>query len=226
MDKSVYSLVLMDDLVHAVDQLAYERSTSRSNLINQILAEYLSFSTPEMRMKNIFDCVEQMMADMEPFQVQFQPSDAMISIRSALRYRYNPTIRYALELYRSSEPAVGEVRISMRTQSQPLIKILTEFFVLWSDLEDKLIGPRYSGGHVPCRIEPGRFIRVFTLPRQKEHRTNEGIAAAIGEYISFFDTSLKYYFSAQNAQSGQNDLNTAAVLEQNYRDYMQNEVMI
>lgn len=221
MDKSVYSLVLMDDIVHAVDKLAYERNTSRSNLINQILAEYLSFSTPEMRMKNIFDCVEQMMADMESFQVQFQPSDAMISIRSALRYRYNPTIRYVLELYRSCEPTVGEVRISMRTQSQPLITILMNFFDFWAELEDRIIGSRFPGGHVPCRIETGRYIREFTMPREKVQQTNEGIAEAIGEYIQFFDTSLKYYFAELD------DLDTAvAVLEQNYRNYMQHEVMI
>ena len=39
MNKSVYSLVLMDNVVGEVDELAYEMGTSRSNLINQILAD-------------------------------------------------------------------------------------------------------------------------------------------------------------------------------------------
>ena len=39
MNKTVYSLVLSDDVVEAVDRMAYARGTSRSNLINQILAE-------------------------------------------------------------------------------------------------------------------------------------------------------------------------------------------
>ena len=39
MGKSVYSLVLMDEVVDAIDQMAYRNNTSRSNLINQILAE-------------------------------------------------------------------------------------------------------------------------------------------------------------------------------------------
>lgn len=221
MDRSVYSLVLIDDIVRAVDKLAYERSTSRSNLINQILAEYLSFSTPEMRMKNIFDSVEQMMAEMEPFQVQFQPSDAMISIRSALRYRYNPTIRYVLELYRSYEPTVGELRVSMRTQSQPLIKILMEFFDFWAKLENRMIGSYFPGGRVPCRIEAGRYVREFSMPLEENQQTNEGIAAAIGEYIQFFDTSLKYYFA------GLDDLDsTATLLKNNYQDYIRHEVII
>ena len=41
MSKSVYSVVLMDDVVDAVDRLAYEAVTNRSNLITRFLAEYL-----------------------------------------------------------------------------------------------------------------------------------------------------------------------------------------
>ena len=54
MKKSVYSLVLMDDVVEAIDRMAYSMNTSRSNLINQILAERVSYVTPEMRMRDIF----------------------------------------------------------------------------------------------------------------------------------------------------------------------------
>ena len=54
MNKSVYSLVLSDEVVDAIDRLAYSMNTSRSNLINQILAEKLSLMTPEMRMRQIF----------------------------------------------------------------------------------------------------------------------------------------------------------------------------
>ena len=37
MKKSIYSLVLMDEVIRAVDEQAYRLGTSRSNLINQIL---------------------------------------------------------------------------------------------------------------------------------------------------------------------------------------------
>ena len=49
----------MDNVVSEVDKLAYELGTSRSNLINQILAEYVRYTTPEMRMRAIFDEMEQ-----------------------------------------------------------------------------------------------------------------------------------------------------------------------
>ena len=41
MKKSVYSLVLSDNVVRAIDDLAYKMGTNRSNLINSILAEKL-----------------------------------------------------------------------------------------------------------------------------------------------------------------------------------------
>ena len=99
MNKSVYSLVLMDNVVGEVDKLAYEMGTSRSNLINQILAEYVRYTTPEMRMRAIFDEMEKLMQGVDSFQIQPQPSDAMLTIRSALRYKYktpHPLRRRAL----------------------------------------------------------------------------------------------------------------------------------
>ena len=39
MSKSVYSLVLTDEIVQAIDSLAYRMNTSRSALIDRILAD-------------------------------------------------------------------------------------------------------------------------------------------------------------------------------------------
>jgi hypothetical protein len=221
MGRTVYSLVLADDIVAAVDRLAYERSTSRSNLVNQILAEYLSCPTPEMRMKSIFDSVEQMIAELDSFQVQFQPSDAMISMRSALHYRYNPTIRYVLELYRETGPTVGELRVSARTQSPSLIQALTGFFTFWAELEESLIGSRFPADIDFCRVESGRYVREFLTPREEALRTEEGVANAIADYIQFFDTSLKRYFAGSDDPES-----ICADLEDAYRSHMKHAAII
>ena len=94
MKRSVYSLVLMDDVVRQIDKVAYSMNTSRSNLINQILAEYVCCPTPEQRTKDVFEQITQLMLGNDGFQIQQQPSDALLSLRSALRFKYNPTIRY------------------------------------------------------------------------------------------------------------------------------------
>ena len=62
MSKSVYSVVLMDDVVDAVDRLAYEAGTNRSNMINRILAEYVQLATPEQRMQDIFSSIRMLSA--------------------------------------------------------------------------------------------------------------------------------------------------------------------
>ena len=51
------------EIVDRIDSLAYERGTNRSNLINQILAEYVSYTTPEMRMHAIFEEMEKLKAE-------------------------------------------------------------------------------------------------------------------------------------------------------------------
>lgn len=213
MNKSVYSLVLMDSVVAEVDKLAYEMGTSRSNLINQILAEYVRFTTPEMRMHAIFEEMEKLMAGVESFQIQPQPSDAMMTIRSALRYKYKPTIRYSVELYRTYDNAVGELRVSFRTQSQPLIEMLTRFFELWAGLEAhyreqlSLPSAQYS-------VEMGRLVRKFLLPR-KIDCTEQQIADGMSDFIRMFDASLKSYFAASGDEE-----EALPQMEALYRNYL------
>ena len=45
MKKTLYSLVLNDEVVREVDALAHRMGTNRSNLINQILAVYVNYIT-------------------------------------------------------------------------------------------------------------------------------------------------------------------------------------
>ena len=89
MKKSVYSIVLMDDVIREVDKQAYLLGTSRSNLINQILAEHLSCVTPEMRMREIFDSLTGFISS--SFTVQEQRSASLLTMKTALEYKYRPT---------------------------------------------------------------------------------------------------------------------------------------
>ena len=49
MKRSMYSLILSDDIVAAVDALAAQKGTSRSNYINQVLAKHVQCITPEQQ---------------------------------------------------------------------------------------------------------------------------------------------------------------------------------
>ena len=218
MNKSVYSLVLMDDVVAAIDQMAYRQNTSRSNLINQILAEHVSLSTPEKRMRDIFSSLEQFMD--ETFQIQTQPSDAMLSIRSPLRYKYKPTIRYQVELYRNPGPALGKVKVSFRTQNAALIRAIDDFFRFWIILEQHYLKDIYPDG-IRYELEPGRFTRELQMPPDVMQMTSEDLGNRIAAYVQMLDDLIKIYFAALDHSS-----DTAALLEAKYRSYQKKSPVI
>ena len=207
MGRSVYSLVLSDDVIREVDRAAYAMNTSRSNLINQILAEYVSYTTPEKRMKDIFDSLTTIISSNEPFLIQSQGSDALLSIRSPLQVKYNPTIKYTVELFRDRESNVGELRIMTRTQSGGLLDQLQEFFLLFCAIESAYsqIAPQYQIGR-------GKFIRKFIL--RDPAMNSEEIGRAIGWYIQTVDRALNAYLNAMPSQR-------QAAVEEIYRRYLQ-----
>lgn len=188
MNKSVYSFVLTDDVVAEIDRIAYENGTSRSNTVNQILAEYVSYDTPEKRIREVFSEVENLLTGSSRFQVMMQPSDSMFSLRSALAYKYNPTVRYSVELNRNLQPAIGELRVSVRSQSSALRLYMLQFFKLWSRIEQNLVG------HVECAMADDRYIRRLAVAEDRK-LDNEALGQAIAEYIRLFDTALKLFFN-------------------------------
>ena len=121
MDKSLYSLVLMDQVVAEIDKLAARAGTNRSNLINQILADYVSVSTPEKQIDSIFRSMEQLLSQTSELIPFVTPNQLSMSMKSSLQYKYRPTIRYSVQLYRVPEEAIGELTVNFRTQSQSLL---------------------------------------------------------------------------------------------------------
>ena len=90
MKKTLYSLMLSDDVVRAVDERAHSLGTNRSSLINQILADYVSITTPERRINDIFHAVEQMLAPSRELVPFFSPRALTMSLKSSLEYKYRP----------------------------------------------------------------------------------------------------------------------------------------
>ena len=189
-NKSVYSLVLSDEIVQEIDRLAYEAGASRSAMVNQILADSVRYTTPEKRMREVFSAIEQMLIG-SVFEPQLQPSESMFSLRSALDYKYNPSVRYSVELYRNALPMLGELRVSIRSQNSALVLALLQFFKLWTRIETAYIG------RVECAIEDGRYVRKLRLSESSQP-TNEQIGEGIAGYINLLDSAMKLYFQNNN----------------------------
>lgn len=190
MKKCMYSLMLSPDVVREIDILADKQNTNRSNLVNQILAEYVSLITPEKHVKNIFDVVEQMFGQKSNFLFYSQPNDLTMSIKSSLKYHYRPTIRYEVEMYRMPKETIGQLKILYRTQSPELLVELTRFFKIWMRLEELYISNLFDKDAISYGLENGKFTRTFAVPNHFDYSEND-IGNAIGNYIATFDEMLK-----------------------------------
>ena len=194
MKKTLYSLMLNDEVVREVDQLAHRLGTNRSNLINEILAEYVNYTTPEKRINDVLSAIQEMMrpsADLIPY---FAPHTCSMSLKSSLEYKYRPTIKYEVELYRGLEENIGSLSVLFRTQSPELIEGMTAFFRLWTQIETAHLAHRLN---TPLSYElyDGRFTRNLTPP--DVDCGSDELASAIGEYIRLFDKLLKGYLTGR-----------------------------
>lgn len=237
MKKNVYSLVLSEDVIAAVDRLAYQHSTNRSNMINQILAEYVSYVTPEKRMQQILQQVEALLNGQDTFQVMVaNSSDSMLSLRSALAYKYNPTVRYSVELYRSNTAntadtanpaAVGALKVSLRTQNANLILTMQQFYELWIRLEQHYLGQSGPGGRRSYTVEGGRMTRELrpalatgaangNIRSNAAAMTEQALGQAIARYVQTLDQCMKVYFYNLDNPNG-----AIREIENRYATYLQ-----
>ncbi len=208
MAKVLCSLMLDEDVLREVDAAAHRQGLNRSYLINQILADYASVLTPERRVENIFRSVEQLLAptpDLVPF---FAPNAMTMSLKSALAYRYRPTVKYEVELFRPGQGEMGELTVLFRTQSAELIDALTDFFRLWTRIEDRDLAPLLSTAPRYALYE-GKFVRSICAPARPV--SAEDIAQALSGYIRLFDRLMKEYLGGRLS---------AADAEREYRAYL------
>ena len=180
MKKTLYSLMLNDEVVREVDALAHRLGTNRSNLINEILAEYVNYTTPERRINDILSTIQELMqpsGDLIPF---FAPHSYSLSLKSSLEYKYRPTIKYEVELYKGSGDTIGALSVLFRTQSPALIDGMTDFFRLWKSIEDAHLAPRLNA-KVDYALYDGKFVRTITVPDKS--CTSDELASSLAEYI-------------------------------------------
>lgn len=192
MKKTLYSLMLSDEVVRQVDILAHRLGTSRSNLINQILAEYVDYTTPEQRINDIFTALEQLISPSRELVPFFTPHSQSMSMKSSLEYKYRPTVKYEVELYQGGGETIGELTVAFRTQSAALIQSMTEFFRLWKRVEDTHLAPLLTSP-VRYALYQGKFVRGIEAPQRD--CTAQELAEAISGYVQLFDKLMKGYLS-------------------------------
>ena len=194
MKKTLYSLMLNEDVVREIDVLAHQRGMNRSSLINQILADYVEVTTPERWINDIFQSVEQLLAPSRELVPYVVPNARAMSMKSSLAYKYRPTVKYEVELRRTGRTGTGTLSVIFRTQSNDLIQAMTRFFRLWKQMEDRWLTEQGQ----PCRqyeLYDGKFLRSIRLP--EEMGGSDDLAQAIADYVQTFDRLMKAYLAEE-----------------------------
>ncbi len=186
--------MLNDEVVREVDALAHQLGTNRSALINQILAEYVHYVTPEQRVSDILSAVEELLRPTRELVPFFAPNASSLSLKSSLEYKYRPTVKYEVELYRGPGESIGELTVVFRTQSAALIQAMTEFFRLWKRIEDAHLYP-LTGARIDYALYDGKFVRSLAAPERD--CTSAELAAALSSYIQLFDKLMKHYLTGR-----------------------------
>lgn len=191
MNKSIYSLVLSDSVVEAVDELARAAGMSRSSMINELLAQQVGCLTPEMRLRGVLAAAREAIGG--GFYMVEQPTVSTLCCRTALKYRYKPTVRYSVEIYSHSRlPYAGLFKVQLRTQNPQLMGDFVDFFVCWGKLERAYIAPHLAQD-IGYSTDDGKFTRELNMPQGRV--SEDELGAAVADYIAMFDSALKAYFA-------------------------------
>lgn len=210
MAKKIYSLLLNDDVVEQIDNLAIKQGISRSNMVNRILGEYFSCDTPEQRMQDIFSRVQQLIDPHSSMRFSNMPSASMACVLSALPCRYKPTVKYNVELI-DDDKYIGRLRVSLRSQNSQLLYNIENFYTLFQQLELYNVGKRSSN------VDNGRFVRLLEKPNAM---TYTEVAEAITGYINMLDELLSVFFIGNCSDGCIDDVKRI------YANYLKNNVHV
>lgn len=194
MAKSLYSLILSDEVVARIDRLALRNGTNRSALVNSILAEYTAMTTPEKRIDSVFRTLEGILSSEGELVPFFTPNRTSMSLKSSLEYKYRPTIRYEVQLYREPGNTIGELTVSFRTQSRGLLEATESFFMFWKRLEEAYLSRLCPQSCPAYAMQDGRLVRSLSLHKNLDC-SPDSLASAISAYVRLFDSQLKGYIS-------------------------------
>ena len=186
MKKNIYSITLFEDVVDAVDRAAYKNNMTRSGFINAVLAEYLGLVTPEVRRDSIFDHISSLLALDETFLVYPKGADSLFTVKSSIRFKYNPTIRYSVVIYPAPEKFFGELRVSLRTRNPLLLSAIDSFLTVWQKAETAYFGELLSVS------DGSRFIRKLRVPSS---HSPEVLGKSAAAYIKLFNNCLGAHFN-------------------------------
>lgn len=181
--RSVYSLVLSDEVIGKIDELAFKKGVSRSQFINDLLAESVGVDTERKRIQDIFDEVADYVDGFSNMRVQKRQQSAF-DFLSALNYKYSPRVTYSVDLF-GGDRLSGELKIALRTTNPVLISITESFFNDFIEVEKTL------GSGADYSVRDGKLVRKLDFSSAVER--GKSVSVAITDYVRSLDLLFNLY---------------------------------
>ena len=210
MKKSVYSLMLFDEIVEKIDQLAYENNTNRPQLINDILAEKIGLETPEQQVQKILEQLDQNLSD--TLSVSQINKNSSIQFGKSLKYKYRPKVRYSYEFVNDNGQKYAVLKVSSRTKSEDLNEHFDQFFQKICNIERKNNEVDDKDSE---HLTNHKFIREF----KENGAVQNGVSTVtnfLTEYLRMIDSAMNLYFESNE------DENLDQELEELYGQFLGN----
>lgn len=198
MSKQIYSLVLSDQVIEKVDREALVKGSNRSQIINDMLCQTFGIWTPDLKMNRVMDLMSETLGEIETMQMVSASHGNTLQLRTTVAYKYNPKLKYVIEMSGKSRPTMAVLKIYSRTTSELFLQSLVMFFGYLNDFEERIeasINFRQvlSKGYA---FDEKRFVKEIQCDWTTKDVEAEAIARYLSNYILFLDESLKMYFNA------------------------------
>lgn len=202
MAKNMYSLILTDSVIDRVDRLAYERGISRSQMIDHILANAVGFATPEQKMRALVKrTADHISSDASGLQLHIRGDFQGMDATTYVKYKYNPTIKYHVDVYQEDGNMQGTLKISSRSTSSDLRAHLDDFIELFDRIDadaNQLYKLKEQREAEEARnASAQRFARTIQLNKLfADTEDPEQAAPRLSRSIALLDEAIQYYFAS------------------------------
>lgn len=196
MSRSLYSLILSDAVVEAVDREAYKQQCNRSRLIERILAEYVGVETKEAQVREMMEEIAGLLSAQKHIQVLPNRETRSLVYQAPIRFKYNPTLRYRLEWQEAGRDHQAVLKIFSRTTSRALADALEAFFLHMNRWE-AAYAPFMQGENRLYRNE-GKGTIQFVKILYVGSLDYEEVSRLISRYLQLLNTAIEQYFSSDD----------------------------
>lgn len=194
MSRSLYSLILSDTVVEAIDREAYAQQCNRSRLIERILAEYMGVETKEAQVREMMDEIASILSEQKHIQVLPNREIQSLVYQAPIRFKYNPTLRYRLEWQETNGQHQAVLKIYSRTTSLTLADALELFFLHMNRWESEFT-PFMQGENHLYRNE-GKGTIQFVKILYAGSLAYEEVSKMISRYLQVLNRAIEQYFSS------------------------------